>query len=130
MKTLIFIPLSLAVMAALMAVVCRIARLDVGNREALFAVIIAAFAAEIAFLPAWLAQKSESVRFAQAALGGTLLHLFITFVLGAALLLAKFVLPQPFVYWLLGAYWISLSVLVVALLKLSPMRPPTESTAK
>jgi hypothetical protein len=125
MKTLILIPLAVASALAIAAELCRMAGLPPHGRDLLAAAVVAVIAAELALLPAWIFRRGEPVRAAQAALGGTVLHMLLTIMLAAAIMVARVVEPTaPFVYWLTGAYWLSLAGLVWGLIALAPGRQP------
>jgi len=124
MKTLILIPFAVAVALAAAAGLCTLAGLPPHGRDLLTAAIVAVLAAELALIPAWLMRKSEPVKLAQAALGGTVVHLLLTIFMAAAVVVAKVVEPTgPFVYWITGAYWLSLAMLVWGLITLVPKQP-------
>jgi|GEM_PF-1759361 len=123
MKTLILIPLAIGIVLATAAGLCSLAGAPPHGRDLLIAALVAAIAAEAAVIPAVLLRKSEPVKQAQAALGGTVLHLMLTILLAAAVMVARVVESgQSFVYWLTGAYWLSLATLVWALMRLSSGR--------
>ncbi len=125
MKTLLLIPLVVGVALAAAAGLCRLAGLAPHERDLIAAAIVAVIAAEAAMLPAFLLRRSdEPVVRAQAALGGTVLHLVLTIMLASAIMIARVVEPNaPFAYWLVGAYWMSLGTLVYGLLAVAPNRP-------
>jgi hypothetical protein len=125
MKTLILIPVAVAIVLAGAEAVCLVAGLPLHMRELATAAVVAMVAAEVGLLPSWAMRRAEPVKQAQAALGGTMLHLFLTILLGAAVMVANVVEPrEPFVYWLIGAYWTSLGLLVWGLVRLLPSRRP------
>jgi hypothetical protein len=126
MKTLILIPIAVALALAGAAVLCLMAGLPPHTHDLATAAVVAVVAAEVGLLPAWAMRRAEPVKQAQAALGGTVLHMFLTILLGAAVVVAKVVEPrEPFVYWLTGAYWTSLAMLVWGLVRLLPGRRPS-----
>src|SRR5271170_7136675 len=113
MKTLLLIPGAVGVALAAAAELCRLVGLPPHGRDLLIAVIVA----EAALLPALLLRRAEPAQRAQAALGGTVIHLLLTIFMAAAVMVAKVVEPAgPFVYWLTGAYWLSLAMLVWSLI--------------
>jgi hypothetical protein len=123
MKTLLLIPLTVLAALAAAAGLCRLAGLSPHERDLFTAAAVVVIAAELAVLPAWMLRKSEPVTRAQAALGGTVVHLLLTIFMAAAVMVAKVVEPNgPFVYWLTGAYWLSLAMLVWGLSKLAAPR--------
>lgn len=121
MKTLTLIPLTVAAALGAVAVLCRLGAWHVHGKEALLAGVISVMAAEAAVLPAWTLRRSDPALFAQAALGGTVLHLILTILLAAVAIAANIGLAhEPFVYWLIAAYWVTLAALVWALLSFLP----------
>ncbi|MGA2230376.1 MAG: hypothetical protein ABSH22_05705 [Tepidisphaeraceae bacterium] len=123
MKTLIIIPLFVTAALAAAAMLCRMAGIPLHGRDLMTAAAVAVVAAEIAMIPAWMFRRSEPVTLAQAALGGTVLHLMLTIMLAAAVMVARVVEPAaPFVTWLIGAYWLSLAMLVWGLIGLTTGR--------
>ncbi len=124
MKTLLLIPLVVGLALAAAAGLCKLAGLAPHERDLIAAAIVAVLAAEVAILPAWLLRRNdEPVVRAQAALGGTVLHLVLTIMLASAIMIARVVEPNaPFAYWLTGAYWLSLGALVWGLLAFAPGR--------
>jgi hypothetical protein len=123
-KTLVLVPVAVAAALACAGGLCRLMGLPPHGRDLLTAAAVAAVAAEAALIPALLLRRSEPVKIAQAALGGTVLHLLLTIFLAAAVMVARVVEPAgPFVYWLTGAYWLSLALLVWALIGLARRSP-------
>jgi len=124
MKTLLLIPMVVSIALAAAYLLCRLAGLAPHEHDLIAAAIVAVVAAELAMLPAWLLRRSqEPVVRAQAALGGTVLHLVLTIMLAAAIMTARVVEPNaPFAFWLTGAYWLSLGALVWGLLAFTPGR--------
>ena len=123
MKTLLLIPLAVGAALAAAAALCRLAGLPPHGRELLIAAIVAVIAAEAAFVPALLFRRASAVTQAHAALGGTVVHLLLTIIMAAAVMVARVVEPSgPFVFWLTGAYWLSLAMLVWSLIAIAPGR--------
>jgi hypothetical protein len=109
MKSMVLIPLSVSITA----LVLRIAGLRFAVTDPLSAAVIAAVAGTLGILPILRTRQKDAVTIVQRALVGTVLHLLATAVLAVALVASHLVNPRgPFVFWLLGAYWISLAVLV------------------
>jgi hypothetical protein len=123
MKALILIPLSVVAALAAGAGICILAGARPPWSDVVVAAAVAIIAAEVGILPAVALRHSSPGRLAQAALGGTLLHLLLAVLLAAAAVAAGIVNSHgPFVWWLTGAYWTSLAVLVWGLLKIAPGR--------
>jgi hypothetical protein len=121
MKMLLLIPVAVATALAAAAGLGRMIGMAPSGRDLLAAACVSILAAELALLPAWVLRRAEPVTLAQAALGGTVLHLLLMIALSAAVMAAKIVDPHgPFVYWLMGAYWASLGMLVWGLIGIVP----------
>jgi hypothetical protein len=121
MKTLLLIPLAVAAVLAAAAGLCALLGLPMHGHDLVTAAVVAIVAAELALLPAWAVRRREQATFAQLALGGTVLQMMLTVLLATAVSIARVVEPQgPFVFWLTGAYWLSLAMLVWALLSMMP----------
>jgi len=123
MKTLLLIPLVVGAALAAAAAICRLAGLAPHERDLIVAAVVVVVAAEAAFLPAWLLRRGSPATQAQAALGGTVVHLLLTILMAAAVMVARVVEPSSsFAFWLTGAYWLSLALLVWSLTAISPGR--------
>jgi hypothetical protein len=123
MKTLTLIPLLVAAALGAVAVLCRLGGVSVHGKEAILAGVISAMAGEAALVPSFVLRRSDATQYAQAALGGTVLHLILTIlmavvVIGAGTGAAK----EPFVYWLIAAYWTTLAALVWAMVSMMPVK--------
>jgi hypothetical protein len=82
------------------------------------AAVIATLSAEAALVPVLLARGAGTASVSQAALVGTMLHLFLTFALGATAYLMNFAGRRDlFVFLLLGFYWVSLIFIVIVMVK-------------
>jgi hypothetical protein len=118
MKGLLYVPLAMLLSATAAALALRglVGQVDVKTLAT--AAAIATLAAEAAILPTVLARHAGPVGLSQAALGGTMIHLFFTFALGATAYLMKLVGRRDlFLFMLLGFYWISLIFIVTAMVK-------------
>jgi hypothetical protein len=114
MRGLALIPFSILIVAASGIALCKIAGWPIGTSGLFVAGITSAVAAGLAFVPLLLARGGSQAAQAQAALVGTMVHLFIAVVVTGAVLLLKPPVAGSFVYWMLAFYWTTLTVLVVS----------------
>jgi hypothetical protein len=104
--------------AAAAAWLLRAVGAQVELKTVITAAVITTLAAEAAVLPVVLARNAAPVVTSQAALVGTMLHLFLTFVLGAAAYLMNLVTRKDlFLFLLLGFYWVSLIFIVLVMIR-------------
>lgn len=86
-------------------------------REMIAAALICLIASEAAMIPVIRMRGASQAAIAQAALVGTVIHLFVSCGLGGGVIITKaFGLSPSFVYWLVGLYWVTLVVVVVGLI--------------
>lgn len=112
MRGFVFIPLCVAIVAAVGLALCKAAGWDPGFSGLIFAAISCVIAGEMAFVPLLLVRGGSPAALAQAGLVGTMVHLFIAAIAAAAVLIMKVEVSGSFVYWLLAFYWTTLAVLV------------------
>lgn len=98
------------------AIICRLLGIDPHAREMVMAAGVCLLAAETGVIPlVWQRTAQPAVLF-QAGFAGTVLHLAMAALLGAATLFC--LKPGPaFVYWLLAMYWVTLIALCVVIVK-------------
>ncbi len=125
MRTVTLIPLAILLVAAIGSALCK----SVGWNVSVPAVGIAAGACLVAslfaYIPLFLVRGSPQPAQAQAALLGTLLHMFFAAAVAAAVILLKLNLPGSFVYWLFAFYWTTLIVLVAGFIRTIRLAPTT-----
>ena len=115
MRSLIWIPLTLAIVAGAAWGILHAIRHQVPQRELLLAIGIVIAAVELALVPMVLAHGGGTAAVSQAALLGTVIHLFLSITFAGAVTFLHLVAQQWMFLYLLGAfYWISLILLVVA----------------
>ena len=92
------------------------------------AVLVACVAGAV---PLLLSVNPTQLAMTQAALIGTMLHLFFAAIAAAVVVLARVLPPTPFLYWLLVFYWATLAALVAGYAKairaaapVTPAAPP------
>lgn len=109
---------------------CAVAGWAMHGREAMVAAVVVAIASEMAMLPLFLTRRSDQVTVAQAALGGTVLHLLATAGLsGLALGAAGRLEPTAWVGWTLAMYLATLATLATGMaLSVKRARPTVVGT--
>jgi hypothetical protein len=117
LRSLAIIPLLVGVSIAVACISVRSAGFDPHVREMRAAALTVFAAAELAFVPLMLTRGGNQASVAQAALVGTGIHLFVSIVVAAVLILGHLGLGDSYLYWLLGLYWVTLIALVVAFAK-------------
>ncbi len=101
--------------------------------ESVVAGAVCAVAVTLALLPALLTRRQSQAAVAQAALIGTVVHMFLSLVLATIVFVGS--LPpdrRVFLFWMLAYYWISLITLVALLARLinaAPRAPAAVATA-
>lgn len=96
-----------------MALALRLTGARFSPAEPLAAGIIASVAGIVAVLPLLRTRQKDPVTIVQRALIGTVLHVLCTAVMSGVLVVTHVVtFHGPFIFWLLGAYWFSLAILV------------------
>jgi hypothetical protein len=87
-------------------------------REVVAVTLITLVSANLSMVPLAIVRKGSTVAIFQAGFGGTVLHLFLTIGMGAAAHAMRLVGERSlFVFLLLGFYWISLMLVVVAMIR-------------
>lgn len=87
-------------------------------REVIAVCVITLVSANLSMVPLAIVRKGSTVAIFQAGFGGTVLHLFLTIGMGAAAHAMRLVGERSlFVFLLLGFYWISLMLVVVAMIR-------------
>jgi hypothetical protein len=107
-------PLVIVIATGIAFATCAAAGWNSHPREMFAAAIACLIASELAIVPLILVRGRTQSAVAQAALIGTIVHLFACAALGGgAILIARSIrLDGAFVYWLLALYWLTLIVLV------------------
>jgi hypothetical protein len=113
MKSLTIIPLAVAAVLGIAAVVLSLAGISVKPAEPIIAGAIASAAGVAGLLPVLRSRRRDAVSIVQSALAGTMLHLLTQIALAVGFLASHAVDRHgAFPLWLLGGYWTSLSALV------------------
>src|SRR5690349_566359 len=110
MRSLLLIPLVVIVVAAGAVALCS----GIGAQTQTKAVVLAAVsclaAGELAIVPLVLSKGGNQATISQAALLGTIIHLFVSIAIAGIVIFAKLGAGQTYLYWLAGFYWITLLV--------------------
>ena len=116
MKHVLWISAGMLLAAASAELVVRQSTGQPHRRELLAATAITLVSAHLSILPLILLRRSGMVIVFQAAFAGTILHLFLTIALGGAVHAMRLVGDRNlFLFLLLGLYWVSLLLVVVAM---------------
>jgi len=119
LKTLLLIPIVLLVIVGGCVGTAGIAGWQPYVRELIAAALICTISGELALMPAALLRKSDPATVSQAGLAGTVIHMFLSLLLAAVVWIGKLVVnKQMFLFMLLGFFWVSLIVLVLAMTRL------------
>jgi hypothetical protein len=119
MKPLVFIPVVVAASAGAAALLLKITGVRLNPSDPINAAVIAALAANAAILPMLRTRQKDAVAIVQLALIATVLHVVVTAGLTVAAIATGIEnIHGPFIYWMLGAYWVSLAALVWQLRRL------------
>jgi len=113
MKSMVLIPLAVLACVGVPALILWFLHVRFSPLDPIDAAVITAIAASIGILPLLRTAQTDPTAIVQIALIGTILHLMCTAALSIAVVtlnLANF--RGPFIFWLLGAFWVSLAILV------------------
>jgi hypothetical protein len=115
-KNLVWVGICIVLAAAAAVPILRAATGRGHEREVLTAGVIVLIAAELSLVPLLLSRRSKMLVVFQAALVGTVIHLFLTFAMGAAAFAMRIIEDRYFfLFVLMGLYWISLIFLVTVM---------------
>ncbi len=120
MKSLLIIPLVVAIVIGIWAVGLNLAGIHIHAIDPIAAGALVVVAASLGLVPILLRRKGDPAEIWQAALAGTVIHL-VTTIAGAAVLLTTGVVNWrgPFPFWLIASYWTSLFLLTKQLRQLA-----------
>jgi hypothetical protein len=119
MKSLLVIPLVVLLVIALAWSILAGAGVRILPLEPVTAAIACSAAGVLGLIPLLKLRAKDLTTVLQMALIGTVLHLLAAGALAGAAVAAHVVEGRlSFIFWLLGAYWVSLIALVVQLRKL------------
>jgi hypothetical protein len=115
----IWISAGMLVAASAAGLVVRQATGQPHLRELAAVTAITYVSAHLSIVPLLVLRKSSAVVVFQSAFAGTVLHLFLTIAMGAAVHAMQWVGDRRlFLFLLLGFYWVSLMLVVMAMIRI------------
>ncbi len=115
---MLWMPVVMVAAAALAVLILRGATGQPHVQETVAAALIALVAAELAAVPVLLARGGGQAAMVQAALIGTVAHMFVCFLLAAAGYALQVVGQRNFfLFLLIGFYWVSLVGAAVSMIR-------------
>ena len=114
MRAFVLVPITLAIAIAVGFAVCRMMGFDPHTKEMIAAGLACLVAGELAGVPLVLARGENQAGIAQAALVGTVVHMFVSIAVAAVVVFAHLGLAGTFLYWLMAMYFATLIALVIA----------------
>ena len=117
MRAVALVPIVLVLAVAIGFLTLHSTGHDAHAKEMLAAAVTCLIAGEVATAPMLLTRHASQATVSQAALVGTVVHLFISIAIAAVVILGHLPLGQSYLYWLLGLYWATLIALVVGFVK-------------
>lgn len=130
MRSLLLIPIFLAVACAIGVIACHVMGIDPHLKELIAAMITCLIAGGGATVPMLLARHADQGVVSQAALVGTIVQLFASIGIASVAVMGHVPLGPAFLYWLLGLYWITLIGLVIAFIRCVRSAPPMSAVNK
>lgn len=124
LRTMLIHPVLIAAATVLVLIVGRMSGHNPSAVSIVAAAAIALVASELAVVPLLLNKSKNPADVFLRAFFGTILHLVLSVILGA-LAIFGLKLGGIFVYWLLGAYWITLIGLCIVFVRV--LRTPVQS---
>lgn len=118
MKHLLWIAAGILLTAGIAALILRQTTGQFHLRELGIVTAIIFVSAQVAMIPLFLTRGASPVAVFQAAFGGTVIHLFLTLALGAAVHMMHWADRGMFLFLLLGFYWFSLIFVITAMIKI------------
>jgi hypothetical protein len=128
MRAFVLVPILLLIAFAAAIAVCRAAGVDAHLKDLFGATITCLVAGELAAVPMLLTRHADNASVAQAALVGTVLHLFVCIGIAAAVVFGHAGLGTAYLYWLLLLYWVTLIALVIAFIKAMRAAPISQTS--
>ena len=113
-RSFVLIPMLLFLACAIAVAVCHAIGRDPRIKELIAAASACLIAGELALIPLVLTRGGNQASIAQAALLGTVIHLFVSITLAAVAIFGRVGFSGAFLYWLLGLYCVTLVGLVIA----------------
>jgi hypothetical protein len=126
-KHLFWIAAGVLITAGLAAPILRQTTGEFHLRELGIVTAIILISSQVAMIPLLLTRGASPVAVFQAAFGGTVIHLFLSLALGAAVHSMGWAGRGLFLFLLLGFYWFSLSFVITAMIKIFRQSVPQPS---
>src|SRR4051794_1192510 len=117
MRALLLVPIVLIIAFTAAAGICRAAGIDPHVKDLLAATLTCIVAGELAAVPLVLTRGGSQASVVQAALVGSVVHLFVCIAVAGIIVMARLGAGPAFLYWLLGLYWVTLVALLTAFVK-------------
>src|SRR6186997_216979 len=108
MRSMLSVPIAVIVFAASGFAVCKAVGANAHTSDLIAASLTCLVAGELANVPLLLARGGTTASITQAALIGSVIHLFVCIVVAAAAVLLKLHVGPAYLFWLLGFYWVTL----------------------
>src|SRR5690242_2748045 len=102
MRAFVLLPIVLAVAFAVAIGVCRAIGIDAHLKDLLAATLTCLVAGELATVPLMLSRGANQAGVAQAALLGSVVHLFVCVAVAGILVLGRLGAGPVYLYWMLG----------------------------
>jgi len=128
MRGLLLNPIAILLTAACGLAICAAAGWNAHLRELLIAAVTVLLACGLAELPIFIVRRGDQLAMSQAALVGTVVHLFACAVGAAVVLLGYLPLGMSFIVWLLAFYWMTLIALAATFIAAVKQAPNTAKT--
>lgn len=113
MKPMVLIPLAVAGCVGIAALIATGLGARFSPMDPVMAAAITSISGVAGIFPILRTRQKDAVAIVQLGLIGTVLHVLCTAIFAVALAATHVVkLHGPFVFWLMGAYWVSLAILV------------------
>ncbi len=128
MRSLLLIPVSILATALCGEASCAALSRDPHTMEMSWAIAAILAACMAALAPMFFTRNSDQLAVSQAALAGSMLHLFVAILPVGVCIAAGVPLHRAFIYWLVPMYWTSLIALVAIYSRaIKSARPATKA---
>jgi hypothetical protein len=124
MRSFLLLPVMLALTAGCGLAICAALGKNPHTTEMSLAAAALVVASAFGALPVFVARRATQIGVSQAALVGTMSHLFVAVGFAAVVILGHFNLHASFLYWLMAFYWMTLIALVAAFVRAIKLAAP------
>src|SRR3954454_5551508 len=128
MRSFVLLPIVLAVAFAPAVAVCHAMGINAHVKDLLAATLTCLVAGELAAIPLVLTRGGNQASVAQAALVGSVVHLFVCIAVAGIVVFGHLGPGPAYLYWLLGFYWVTLIALVVVFARSIRSAPTTQAS--